>query len=378
MDPKIDVTVSSPISISNESKQRVNIFLYKVSENAYLKNQEIQGMGSSGRYGHPPLSLDLHYFLTAYGSKGGGEEGEIDELDAHKILGEAMRVFHDHPIISEEDIKNLDENNEDLSLQNPFENLRISLDPLGLEDLTKVWTAITKPYRTSAAYTVSVVQIEKSKPRSLPKLVGVGPQGGAKVYALPIRRPQIDEVHMVRKGESKERLISYAAIGDTLIILGRNFASDNRLILGSVDVTDSILAIKGDSRIEFLLPDNEALQPGPQTISLAFDVIMGDPGVKHTLSHSNQAVFMLVPKINNVAVQGAMYTITGSRIYNPQASCMTLVGDTEIPESNHVNQTSCTVSFNIFDSDKLKTGSYPLRVRVNGVENVEEKMLLVQ
>jgi hypothetical protein len=44
------------------------LFLYRATENASLKNQMIPGQGHPSEYGHPPLSLVLHYLLTAYGA----------------------------------------------------------------------------------------------------------------------------------------------------------------------------------------------------------------------------------------------------------------------------------------------------------------------
>src|SRR3954468_12324684 len=44
--------------------ERLNLFLYRVTENGYLQNQEMPGRGSPGAFGHPPLSLNLHYLLT--------------------------------------------------------------------------------------------------------------------------------------------------------------------------------------------------------------------------------------------------------------------------------------------------------------------------
>src|SRR6185503_3219574 len=78
---------------------QVNLFLYRVTENAFLKNQEIPGRGGAA-YGTPPLSLELFYLLTAYGRSSAGEDIGDSKL-AHHLLGSAMRVFHDFPVITE-------------------------------------------------------------------------------------------------------------------------------------------------------------------------------------------------------------------------------------------------------------------------------------
>src|SRR5918912_1180241 len=76
---------------------RINLFLYRAMENGALKNQMIPGQGHPSEYGHPPLSLVLHYMLTAYGAT--DDNGLVNETRAHFLLGSAMRVLHDFPVI---------------------------------------------------------------------------------------------------------------------------------------------------------------------------------------------------------------------------------------------------------------------------------------
>src|SRR5215213_3143624 len=92
-----DVSIAPPdVTVTGMTAKRLNLYLYQVTENGYMKNQEIQGHGHSGTYGHPPLSLDLHYLLTAYG---GDETVGDSDLKAQEILGDAMRVLHDLPLV---------------------------------------------------------------------------------------------------------------------------------------------------------------------------------------------------------------------------------------------------------------------------------------
>src|SRR5687767_918056 len=98
----VQVTVGMPpepdTTGGTAEEPRINLFLYRVSENGYLKNQEIPGRGSSG-YGSPPLSLELHYLLTAYGTT---QEGALpsDAKLSHHLFGNAMRVLHDNAIVN--------------------------------------------------------------------------------------------------------------------------------------------------------------------------------------------------------------------------------------------------------------------------------------
>src|SRR5438132_9175878 len=90
-----EITIAPPdVIVDNIDGRRLNLYLYQMSENGFLKNQEIPGKGHPGRYGHPPLSLDLHYLLTSFGHS---ETRADADLEAQQILGDAMRILHDFP-----------------------------------------------------------------------------------------------------------------------------------------------------------------------------------------------------------------------------------------------------------------------------------------
>src|SRR4029450_8270342 len=60
---------------------RLNLFLYQVTPNAGWRNQALPSHDPSGiRVTNPPLALDLHYLITAYGA---------NELHAEILLGYA-------------------------------------------------------------------------------------------------------------------------------------------------------------------------------------------------------------------------------------------------------------------------------------------------
>ena len=230
LEESVDVTVAPPdVTVSSAEGNRLNLYLYQVTENGYLKNQEIPGDGSPGAYGHPPLSLDLHYLLTAYS---GDETKDNSDLDAQQILGDAMRVLHDFPVVTDRltitsgRIGRDGDPILDNSLWNEFEQIKVSLQPVTLEDLSKIWTALPETnFRRSVAYQVSVVQIESQRPRRFPRPVGEPPPAGPRVFAVPFRSPQLSNIRVRRPGDASdvERPYAYARINDTLIVRGRNF-----------------------------------------------------------------------------------------------------------------------------------------------------------
>ena len=118
------VTISAPDAEHDVNGPRLNIFLYHLSENGFLKNQEIPGQGHPGDYGHPPLSLDLFYLLTAYSLS------EVNDVSAHQVLGDAMRVLHDFPVITESLVRERIVGNVpmlDPSLLGEFESMKVTL-----------------------------------------------------------------------------------------------------------------------------------------------------------------------------------------------------------------------------------------------------------
>src|SRR5688572_18871775 len=82
------IALASP---KNAGANLLTLFLYKVLENAYLKNQEPFEIAPSatGQLNEqlPPLTVDLYYLLTAHAGN--------DSLEAHRALSRAMRVFYD-------------------------------------------------------------------------------------------------------------------------------------------------------------------------------------------------------------------------------------------------------------------------------------------
>src|SRR5215217_2644772 len=266
MEDPVDVTIAPPdVTVSSVTGERLNLYLYQVTENGHLKNQEIPGDGHPSSYGHPPLSLDLYYLLTAHGSS----ETEADsDLQAQQILGDAMRVLHDLPVFTDQlqvtraAVGTVGAPILDTNLMGEFEQVKVTLQPVTLEDFSKIWTALPEAnFRRSVAYQVSVVQIESQQIRRFPKPVGEPPPAGPRVFAIPFRSPRIGDIRVRRPGDppDSERPFAYARVDDTLIIRGRNFASDTtRVMLGTVDATDQI-ALSRDERIDVTIPDNTAL-----------------------------------------------------------------------------------------------------------------------
>jgi hypothetical protein len=377
--PSVQVTLSTPSPEQGNGQAveepQVNLFLYQVTENGALKNQEIPGQGLPGAYGHPPLSLDLHYLLTAYGATSEAEGDFLNETLAQYLLGSAMRVLHDCPVITEQLTTIREPIGEpilDPSLHNAFEQVKLSLDPVNLEALSDVWSALTLPYRLSAAYSVSVVQIESQQARTYPKPVGAPPDAGPQLTVVTFSVPTIDRVR-IRRQESpdEETTVPYARIGDTLVLLGSNFGGeDTRVQIGSLSLAP---AVNDGQRLEVDILDDDALQPGAQPVNVVRDIMVGDPPEPRPGFRSNQAVFMLVPRVDTANLAGGVVTITGARLFQENKDCQTIIGNEVIP-SPYTSATPTSISFPL---PALAPGTYTVRVRVNAAESIDARSITV-
>jgi len=341
----VKVTVQTPKANGNGSDPdpdldpRVNLFLYSVTENPHLKNQEIPGHGHPGTYGKPPLSLDLHYLMTAYGHTTDDSDSQNEAL-AQQVLGSAMRVLHDYPVITDELVDSNGDPILDSELHDAYERVRLTLSPISLEDLSKVWTALESPYRLSVAYKVNVVQIESKQPRRYPKPVGEPKGEGPRIVTTPFQGPRIEQLLVIRKDETLERTVPYARIEDTLVLKGRNLGGlTSRAFIGDVEVSidqDTMTPERG----EIVIPDEDALQPGTHAVRVVQDVMLGDPPEPHKGFRSNVAPFVLVPTLVSASVSDLVdgvwtVSVTGRRLMADTLPGEILVGAASCSRSDY-------------------------------------------
>lgn len=363
----INVTVAAPdvdITIVDTTR-RINLFLYKVDENGSLKNMDVPGRGHPAAFGRPPLSLDLHYLLTAYGLS------DEEQIGSQELLADAMRVLHDFPIILNPHL--------DVALRNEIEHVKLYLEPLSLEELSKIWSALTKPMRLSVSYLVTVVQIENLVPRKFPRPVSEPPVGGPRIHAVTFRAPRIERVLMIRKddAQNRERSVAYARIGDRLVLRGTDFTSDGlRVFLGDADATAGVVKIEPD-RIEVTVPDDIALQPGPTGVMVQNDLLIGEPPVPHRGFRSNLAAFVVVPEVTTLVpdlnADPRTLTIQGSRLWHETLDSLAIVGS-EVVGEYVPDPAPGEIVFNL---PALPAGAHLVRVRVNGAESLEEQTLVI-
>jgi hypothetical protein len=160
MNPAVNITILAPDERGGD--QRVNLFLYKIEENAFLKNQDWSlKPGNSNQLMPAPLSLNLYYLMTPYAKN----DPQTGNVTAHEILGEAMRVFYENSVIPQQYLET--------DLKAAREEFKIVYNALDPEELSRLWSTFAQPFRLSVRYQVSTVQLDMlpAKEKPLPKRV---------------------------------------------------------------------------------------------------------------------------------------------------------------------------------------------------------------
>jgi hypothetical protein len=147
--PGTRVTTRPLDKARDNSGNQVNLFLYQMLPNPAWRNTDLRGPSAGAGSGSSPLALNLHYVISAYGRN----EDEAEPV-SHRLLGRVMQILHDHPVLSVSEIRNSLPGSD---LDQQGQHVRISLQPIALEEMSRLWNIFQSPYRTSVVYEVSVV-----------------------------------------------------------------------------------------------------------------------------------------------------------------------------------------------------------------------------
>jgi uncharacterized protein DUF4255/IPT/TIG domain-containing protein len=135
--------------------------------------------GEPSRIVPPPLSLNLYYLMTPYAQN----DQLTGNATAHQMLGEAMRVFHQHAVVPRNALVD--------GLRDAEEQIKIMLNPLDPDELGQVWSTFSQPFRLSVMYEVSVVQLELHSERPMGKRVK---RTGVPDIRAPFRPPTVEQL----------------------------------------------------------------------------------------------------------------------------------------------------------------------------------------
>lgn len=269
------------ITVGSDERPQLNIFLYQVSQN---RNVDWTGRSKSGKSSSqqphlPPLALDLHYLLAAYGAK---------DFQAELLLGYVIELLHGLPAIPYDLVHGaLDRAataggfgvlSQALAGSSPSElaacigNIKLCPEFFGMEETSKLWSSLQTHYRPSAAYKASMVTL--------------GDSSVAAETAQPSPRQPV--ISSLRTPTGSEPRLSP---GETLVICGQQFSG--------------VVQVRFSGRARLCIP--ETVEPTLIAVKLPSDLPAGIHGVQvacQTLDRplspsqelfSNVAAFVLQP-----------------------------------------------------------------------------------
>jgi hypothetical protein len=367
IDHAISTTVGSPVTVTALPPDRIktgdtelpqlNIFLYHVASNTGWSNTELPSRDTQGnRITNSPLALDLYYLLSAYGKS---------DFDGEILLGYAMQMLHETPVLPRAAIRTALGGVPPVSsnllpigplaasdLADQIEQIKISPQLMNIEEVWKLWTALQAPYRPTAAYRVSTVLIQSSKPAKTPL-----PVSSRNILLLQFRQPFIDSVTPL-----------IVSPGASITISGRNLnALSPKLNFGLGALVDPS-AITDNS---IVATPPATLPAGVNSVQVVQQIALGTQGVAHNGFESNVAPFVLAPQITTpqpISVQrGNTLTLSINPPVGRVQRASLILAERSIPiQARPATGPDTTPTLDFPIPLDFPPGSYTVRIQIDG------------
>ncbi|MFP2933438.1 DUF4255 domain-containing protein [Pyxidicoccus sp. 3LG] len=363
---EVGVTFNSPEFArpqQMDSIDQINLYLYQAVPNAAWRNEVLPGQVKRGEQGFPPLALDLYYLLSVY-------TPNDDGLEAHRLLGRALNVLHDHSVLSPAELQAAIPHSD---VHEQVERIRLTPHTPTVEEMSKLWSMFQKPYRMSMVWQASVVLIDSTRPAraALPVLTrgaantGVAVQPdltpvtpGLESLAFPHQQPSI------RLGEVISITGHRLTDGPARVALTHSRWSGPQFFTpGPVTSRSASFTLPTGATAEASLP------AGIYTLSLALTRKAGDPEYL-----TNALPFTLAPVLESISPTSGSPDPTGvlaltasvAPQVQPGQRVSLIVGDREF-KAEALAVPGGSLSFLL---KGLTPGKYRVRLRVDGVDSL--------
>jgi hypothetical protein len=377
----LDVTTRSPDAArTNVNGTSLNLFLYRTMVNAGWSNTDMPRSVKPGETGYPPLALDLQYLVTAY-----GRDAIDKDAVSHQVLGGAMSVLHDHPVLGAAEIRSALQRND---LAEQLERIRITWLPLTVDDMSRLWTAFQSQYRVSVAYEVTVVLIDSLRPSRTPLPVLTRGQDDRGVTAVTGGAP-------VLRGIRPPRSQPAARLGEDVVIEGDHLDADPVIRFASLlPEPPPVVELPrrppqaGEPAGSFAvrLPgqadDPDALGrwvPGFYTVTAVLLPAGLPPLVSNAIALALAPAITVTPNASGggvTAAPGTPLTVTCSPRAHPGQRVQLLFGDQVLEPTGFSNPDPALPAFKTtpttltFTVPAVDAGVYTVRLRVDGVDSL--------
>lgn len=349
---------------------QLNIFLAGVSPNHGWSNVQLPARDATGeRVGNPPLSLDLHYVLTAFAAS---------DYGAEILLGHGLQALHEVPFLGRQWLRDnvkvgpppndIPAALETAGLVDQVEQIRLTPKPLNWDEMSKIWTALQGRYRVSAAYVATVVLVERrqSTRAALPVLE-------RNILVAPWSELRLDEA--VNAAGNQLPLTA----GTTLRLRGVGLAATNaKILVGGIDLTASV-SRRTDTELDLALAT--PLPVGVRAGLVAVQVVQLLVG--NASFSSNAAGFLLRPTLGLPAFAVGAVTVPFTPPVTPDQRVVLLLNQRQplanqkaraysftAPARNGIPANGTETSSIAFPISGVTAGTYLVRLQVDGAESL--------
>ncbi len=379
----LEVTGSQPEAVRNDGSCQLSLYLFHVCQDKFQRNSPVMGTRSS-LIPQQPLSLDLYYILTAYAGKNYTQE--------QQAMSVAMRCLYNTPIIKT------------VVQGNPNQEFTLSMEVETADELSRLWQAITTPFRLSVVYKVSVVFITPDVPATRPAPPVTKIDLSVIAAALPAVSGTLRKVTFAAPDNTAthpdirtfDQIPATVAAGQSFLLQGSglNQNTSHRVYLLTLDgteydVTSTWLvpgppppAPQSDTQIELKLPNAVGSLPstppaGVYQLRVGSDKASGDV----TTIRSNATPFSIAARVDAPALTatpiltpvGGLFTLSGAGFIAGKTevvlNAIPLTATSGSPNAGEFNVNGGGTSITFKPPSSLSPGQYAIRIQVNQVES---------
>lgn len=340
----------------------LNLFLYSVTMNSGWRNIATVRDSSGARIAAPPLAVDLHFMMTAYGAA---------QYHPEMLLGVGMQALHEQPFLDRAGIASLfsgattttDTAMAAAALDQQVEQVKIAPHDLSADEIYKLWSAFGAKCRPSASYVATVVLIE-----SAAKLQHAPPVMSFNLAALPVTTA------VITAASPSVFDLSGGPVQVTLTGSGMDSPIDSVRIGG----VGAPITASGPTFATFTTP--AGLKPGVNLVEVVQSIAIGAPPAKPIGLSSGLAV-VVQPLIGAIktAKTGDVDVVQATVVPPPQAtqSVALLLDQTDaapgiIPNGYRLELKPAQIFAGVLNAPRagLAHGTYLARVEVDGCQSV--------
>lgn len=324
--PYVSTLAPDQLEAPAEETAKLSLFLYHVTYNQGWREVGLPSRDSSGvGVDRPPLALNLHYLLVAYGNA---------DYVPQMLLGLGMQALHENPFLTRDEITTVftpptpattlppvDSALATANLAGQVERIKVTPEPLTTEDLSKLWTAFGGKFRPSAGYQATVVLIESTAPIQTALPVTQPPnllvlQLAEPTIAAVIAEPPISAL--------AQQFLNWSPNPLTIKLIGTNLTAAGAVAVftNNAEAPQALQPVgDGSTQATVTLP---TLPAGMNTVQIVQQVVIG-AGKPKNIVQSNAALFYLQPVIRQDASPPNDFHIYPQPIDNTTTPPQTLI-----------------------------------------------------